>query len=92
MNSKYQVLEEWRTLKCDNWSITAFTFVNLTDILSKFGSIFSSSGRWLDAPIDINKITFIRRCPEGSCCLLWHQENFREAEISRTIGAEESNL
>jgi hypothetical protein len=56
-----QVLEEGGTLKCYNRAVAALALVDLSDILSKLGSFFgiSCTGRWLDAPVNLDKVTFV---------------------------------
>ena len=56
-----QILEEGGTLKCYNRAVAALALVDLSDILSKLGSFLSISCtcRWLDAPVNLDKVTFV---------------------------------
>lgn len=55
-----QVFKEGRSLKCDDRTIAALAFIYLADVLSKLCCIFTSTSRWLDTPVNLNKVTFIR--------------------------------
>ena len=56
MHCEDQVFEEWRSLECYNWSVVAFTFIHLTDVLGKLGSLLSClTSSWLGLYAPVNK-------------------------------------
>ena len=61
VDSQDQVLEEGGTLKCYNRAVAALALVDLSDILSELGGFFGipCTGRWLDAPVNLDKVTFV---------------------------------
>mmetsp|Transcript_27060 Transcript_27060/g.41222 ORF Transcript_27060/g.41222 Transcript_27060/m.41222 type:complete len:256 (-) Transcript_27060:50-817(-) len=91
MDGEEQVREEGRSFKSDCGAVLLLAVVSETHVLGELGAVVARI-HGLDAPVNEDKISFIRDSPEGRRGLVIREEDSAEAKLTGAVLLEEVEL